>query len=54
MTNPLRALLKDMQDFARTAPSGQQTRQKTAREMVGFFADELEAALAAEPPEEKP
>jgi hypothetical protein len=39
-------VLAQMESFARTAPSGQQTRQKSAREMVGLFAEDLRRALA--------
>ena len=44
---PLERLVEQMQDFARTAPSGQQTRQKSAREMVGHFAYGLASVLAS-------
>lgn len=40
-------MLERMREFAATKPSPQQTRQKTAREMVGLFASELAAALSA-------
>lgn len=49
----LRALLDGMEGFAREAPSSQQTRQKTAREMVGLFASDL-AALCDAAEQESP
>jgi len=46
----LQELIAEMRDFERTKPSGQQTRQKSAREMVGVFASKLEeAAIRAIP-----
>jgi hypothetical protein len=44
----LHQVLADMTAFAHTKPSPQQTRQKSAREMVELFAAKLEAALLAE------
>jgi hypothetical protein len=45
ITDRLRAVLNAMWVFATERPSPQQTRQKSAREMVEHFARELEAAL---------
>lgn len=36
-----------MKAFVNAKPGGQQTRTKSAREMVEYFVSELEAALAA-------
>jgi hypothetical protein len=43
----LRQLLEDMMLFVTAKPSPQQTRQKSAREMVEYFAHELKAILLA-------
>ena len=57
MTNPyaaLSAIVAKMRDFETQRPSPQQTRAKSAREMVGHFAYELEQALDALPAAARP